>query len=47
MSANPIGVLGQPRASAIGFGIAITSGVTMKGFASVGAIAGLPCSCSR
>ena len=31
MSAKPIGVSGQPSASAIGLGIAITSGVSMNG----------------
>ena len=31
MSAKPIGVSGHPRASAIGWGMAMTSGVSMNG----------------
>ena len=43
-SAQPRGVSGQPSASAMGRGIAMTSGVSMKLAASVGAIAGCPAS---
>src|SRR3954447_7366694 len=41
-SLKPIGVLGQPSASAIGRGMAITSGVRMKGRGLVGATGGCP-----
>src|SRR5436309_14497223 len=46
-SANPSGVAGQPRASAIGRGMAMTSGVSWMGLASAGAIAGWPWSARR
>ncbi len=45
-SDHPIGVSGQPSASAIGFGIAITRGVSMKDTASP-AISGSPASARR
>src|SRR4051812_12467902 len=47
MSLQPIGVAGHPSAWAIGLGIAIASGVTCIGLASVGAIAGWPWSARR
>src|SRR5437868_14765182 len=47
MSAQPIGVAGYPRASAIGRGMAITSGVSWIGFASEGASGGWPWSVRR
>src|SRR5687767_7633301 len=46
-SPKPMGVAGYPRASAIGLGMAITSGVTMNGLASAGAIGASPRSVSR
>jgi hypothetical protein len=47
MSANPIGVSGHPNASAIGFAMAIVSGVSMNDLASGGAIAFWPFTVSR
>jgi hypothetical protein len=47
MSLHPTGVAGHPNAWAIGFGMAITSGVTWMGLASAGAIAGWPWSARR
>src|SRR5436305_503260 len=41
-SLKPIAVFGQPRACAIGRGMAIVSGVRMNDFGFVGAIAGCP-----
>src|SRR5207244_2217192 len=46
-SAQPIGVAGQPRASAMGRGMAITSGVSWMGLAALGASAGCPWSVRR
>ena len=46
MSAYPSGVFGYPSASAIGFGIAMTSGVSCSGVPA-GAIAFLPASARR
>src|SRR5687768_7555671 len=46
-SANPIGVSGQPSASAIGRGMAITSGVTMNGLASGSVMARPPLAVRR
>src|SRR3954454_24763101 len=45
-SLKPIGVLGHPNASAIGRGMAITSGVRMKGRGLVGAIGACPLAAS-
>src|SRR3954468_3722062 len=47
MSVQPIGFAGQPRASAMGRGMAMTSGVTWIGLASTGATAGWPVSALR
>src|SRR3989442_8739108 len=46
-SAHPIGVVGHPKASAMGRGMAITSGVSWKGLASLGAMGGWPWSARR
>src|SRR5881394_73566 len=45
-SAKPIGVFGHPRASAIGRGMAMTSGVRMNGRGLVGAMGAWPCDAS-
>ena len=47
MSENPIGVLGQPSACAIGFGMAITTGVCMNETPGVGTYVDLPATARR